>query len=426
MLAGSCGHLSMMPAVTTDGVPVAVEPIRVLVLHPRDLGAPTMGGIQTFLQDFVKFSPDDFEITVAGVTQDQARRPIGRRTKVAIDGRAAWFLPLAPASGMPLNPLKLLAMAAAQIRLRRDMLRPNTILQMHRPYRPVFLAGHRGPRVQFVHVDIREWPGPSGWSRLRGLYRQFSDTALRQMARVVVVNEAGAAILRQDHPQIADRVDFLPVWFDDAVFRPPRAAERTAARAQLPSRLGLGTEAEQDKIVLLAGRLDPVKDPILAVDGFAELIRVQPSARLLICGDGPRREEMEGRVQELGIVDRVHFMGDLARDELAAVMRACDVLVLTSLAEGGGPRVVLEALASGLPVVAMPVGEVRRTVEHQVNGWLVDERTPTAVARGLSWILDRPAGKLGEAAVAAAAPYNARAVLAGLYETYRRLAANPR
>lgn len=384
-----------------------------------------MGGIQTFLHDFVKFAPADFEITVAGVTQDQAQRPIGHRTQIPINGRTAWFLPLAPAGGMPLNPLRLLAMAVAQLRLRRDMLRPRTILQVHRPYRPLFLAGHRGPRVQFIHVDIREWPGPAGWSRLRGLYRQFSDTALRQMARVVVVNEPGAVIIREEHPQIAERVDYLPVWFDEAVFRPPTPGERTAARNDVMVRLGIGASGGQDRFVLLAGRLDPIKDPILAVEGFAVLADGPTNqARLLICGDGALHEQMERRAQELGIADRVHFMGDLAREELAVVMRACDAMILTSLAEGGGPRVVLEALASGLPVVAMPVGEVRRTIEHKVNGWLIEDRTPSAIGRGLAWVLDQPEDKLGDAAVAAAAPYNARAVLAPLYETYRVLAGN--
>ena len=61
--------------------------IRVVVLHPRDLAAPTLGGIQTFLHDFVKHSPTDFDITVAGVTQDPADRPIGRRSRVHIGRR---------------------------------------------------------------------------------------------------------------------------------------------------------------------------------------------------------------------------------------------------------------------------------------------------------------------------------------------------
>jgi glycosyltransferase involved in cell wall biosynthesis len=398
--------------------------VRVLVVHPRDLGAPTIGGIQTFLHDFVKFSPDDFEITLAGVTQDPRRRPIGRRTPIQINGRSAWFLPLAPASGIPRNPLRLLAMAYAQLRLRRQMLRADTILQVHRPYRPLLFAGHRGPRVQFIHVDIRDWPGPAAWSRLRGLYRQFSDRALEQMARVFVVNELGVKLLREQYPSIADRVDFLPVWYDDAVFRPPLPGEAPAVRRTILARMGLDAEAERDRLILFAGRLDPIKDPELAVDAFATLLDTPGMrARLFIAGDGEMRAALEGRVGGLGITERVRFLGDRPREELAVVMRACDVLLLTSRAEGGGPRVVLEALASGLPVVATPVGEVRRTVEHMVDGWLIEDRTPAAVAHGLRWVLDQPSAALAHAAVSAAEPYTARSVLTHLYDTYRRLVA---
>jgi glycosyltransferase involved in cell wall biosynthesis len=396
----------------------------VLVVHPRDLGAPTIGGIQTFLHDFVKFSPPDFKITLAGVTQDPRSRPIGRMSEVAIDGRTAWFLPLAPAGGLPRNPARLLAMVAGLIRLRREMLRSDTILQVHRPYRRLFLAGHRGPRVQFIHVDIRDWPGPSAWPRLRGLYRQFSDRALEQMARVFVVNEPGVEIIREQYPTIADRVDFLPVWYDDAVFRAPLPMEKPAIRRTILTRMGLDEEAADDRLILFAGRLDPIKDPELAIDAFAQLIGGGgPAARLFVCGDGEMRAGLEERARSLGVADRVQFMGDRPREELAIIMRACDVLLLTSRAEGGGPRVVLEALASGLPVVAPPVGDVRRTVEHRVDGWLIGDRTPEAVADGLRWVFDQPTTALAEAAVSAARPYTARAVLTRLYDIYRGLSA---
>jgi glycosyltransferase involved in cell wall biosynthesis len=97
------------------------------------------------------------------------------------------------------------------------------------------------------------------------------------------------------------------------------------------------------------------------------------------------------------------------------------VLLLTSRAEGGGPRVVLEALASGTPVVATPVGEVRRTVAHQVDGWLLEEIGAQAVADALSWVLDAPRDVLSAAAIAAVSPFTAQEVLGRVYSTYRGL-----
>ena len=410
-------------------------PVRVLVVHPRDAAAPTVGGIQTFLHDFVKYAPEDFQITIAGTTRDRHARPIGRQRNISVDGRTVTVLPLAPSGGLPRDPLGLLAVVVAQLRLRAAMIRGGTILQLHRPYRRFYLAGHRGPRVQFVHVDIREWPGPSAWNHLPRLYREFSDAALRDMARVFVVNEPGAHMLRNQHPDIAPRIEFLPVWYDPATFRPPRGDERVGLRAQLLAELAAATrtgndaassesDAPTDQLVLFAGRLDPIKDPVLALNAFAALVAggAPSRARLVVAGSGDLRDQLERRAADLGPSARVHFLGDIARARLADIMRAADVLLLTSHAEGGGPRVVLEALACGLPVVAPPVGEVRRTVEHMADGWLFDEREPQAVASGLRWVLDQPRDVIAAAAVRAAEPFTAERVLARVYNAYRRLA----
>ena len=398
-------------------------PVRVMIVHPRDLAAPTSGGIQTFLHDFVKFAPADFEITLAGVTLDQRARPIGRPTRVAIDGRAATMLPLGPAGRLPANPVAWLRMAIAQVRLRRRLLDRHAIVQIHRPFRAIVLAGQRGPRVQFVHLDLETWPGPAGWPRLGRLYRPFSDPALERMARVYVVSERGAHVLSEAHPRLGERIEFLPVWHDPAVFRAPARDERETARAGLAARLGLPGGGDDVKLVLLAGRIDDGKDPLLALGAIA---RLPAAVHLLIAGDGELRGAVESRIAELGLGSRVHLLGDVARDGLATLMRATDCLLLTSHSEGGGPRVVVEALASGLPVVATDVGEVRRTVSDGVNGRVVGAHEEQPLAEALAWTLAQPRDALAAAAAAAAAAYTAERVLGPLYATYRRLVGETR
>lgn len=397
--------------------------VRLLILHPRDLGAPTSGGIQTFLHDFVKFAPADFDITLAGLTSDQGARPIGRLTSVTIDGRAATMLPLGSAGRLPANPLTWLRMALAQARLRGRLLDRHTIVQIHRPFRAILLAGHRGPRVQFVHLDLDAWPGPTGWPRLGRLYRPFSHAALGRMARMYVVSERGASALRDRHPELAERVEYLPVWHDPAVFHAASDAERKSLRADLAARLGSPGRDADLRFVLLAGRLDPNKDPLLAVASVAHL---PANVHLLLAGGGELRGALEARVEELALGGRVHLLGDVAREEVAKLMRAADCLLLTSHSEGGGPRVVVEALASGLPVVATDVGEVRRTVRDGLNGRIVSAHEPKLLADALAWTLAQPRGAMAAAAVAAAEPYTAQRVLAPLYATYRDLAAASR
>lgn len=396
--------------------------VRLLVVHPRDLAAPTQGGIQTFLHDLVKYAPADFDITIAGVTADRRARPIGRLRELSIEGRRAWTLPLAPQGRMSLNPLDLVRMARAQLVLRRMMRDRQTILQVHRPYRRILLAGHRGPRVQFVHLDLRAWPGPSGWARFNRLYQPFSHGQLLGMAKVFVANEPGVELLKRDRPEIAERVEFLPVWYDGQVFRPPVSGERAERRAALAATIGAAPFDDGEALVLVCGRLDDNKDPTLAVEAFARLVADGTRARLLIAGDGEEKAAVMARLGELGMSGQAHLMGDLSRDELATTMRATDALLLTSHAEGGGPRVVLEALASGVPVVATTVGDVARTVTTGVNGWLTDGRDPAALARGLAWAIEQPRAEVARAAIEAVAPYSATNVLKRVYDVYRALA----
>ena len=302
------------------------------------------------------------------------------------------------------------------------MRRPGAILQVHRPYRHGLLRSHRGPRAQIIHLDLDAWPGPSGWRRLTFLYRDFDD-GLEGFDRVFIANEAGATRLRKDNPRIADRISFLSGWYDETVFKPIDMPARPEQRRLLSANLGMPVEAAADRWILFVGRLDPIKDPNLAVEAFAQLARTPSSkTRLIVCGDGDERDELVARAAELGVADVVHVVGEQARETVAALMRVSDVLLVTSVAEGGGPRVVLEALASGLPVVSTVVGEVRRYVVAGHNGWLAEDRAPELLAAGLRWALDQPRAVVSAAATEAARPFVAATVLQQLYDAYRELA----
>ena len=401
--------------------------MRLLIVHPRDPAAPTLGGIQTFLRDFIKYAPTDFEITFVGTTRDTAARPVGRWTALEVHGHPVRFLAVGRASGSSRSPMTPLRTVVGLARLWRALRVPDRILQVHRPYRRVMLDRHRGPTVQFIHLDLRDWPGPQGWPKLRSLYREFSDATLERMDRVLIVNETGAELLRTEHPRIADRVEFLPVWYDADVFKPVPSDGRGQLRAELAQRLGLdATASEAQRFVLMAVRLTEIKKPLLAIDTLATLARRGRSdVQLVIAGSGELLDATRERAAQLGVADRVHFVGDVPREDLARVMQASDALLLTARSEGGGPRVVLEALACGLPVVSTTVVEVKRTVTNGVNGWLAADSTPDALAEGLEWVLAQQPGTLVDACVRAAGPYTAEHMLGGLYETYRSLG-NPR
>jgi len=191
-----------------------------------------------------------------------------------------------------------------------------------------------------------------------------------------------------------ERIVRIPNGVDTARFRPATAEERAAARA----RLGVRPDAP---VVLHAGRLVPQKRPELLVRGFARALERAPSAELVFCGRGRLEAECRREAGALGIADRVHFRGNV--DDVAGAYRAADVLALVSAAEGM-PNVVLEAMASGVPCLATPVGAVPDLVRDGETGVLVRGDEAGAIADPLAALLLEPArrARLGAAARALA------------------------
>ncbi|MEM1439257.1 MAG: TIGR03088 family PEP-CTERM/XrtA system glycosyltransferase [Pseudomonadota bacterium] len=121
-------------------------------------------------------------------------------------------------------------------------------------------------------------------------------------------------------------------------------------------------------VIGAVGRLDPIKRFDALVTSFARRFENRHDAQLVIVGDGQERDTLTRLAQRLGVADSVWITGD--RSDVADLMRAMDVFVLPSRNEGVS-NTLLEAMASGLPVVATDVGGNRELVEPGVTGELV-------------------------------------------------------
>ena len=134
------------------------------------------------------------------------------------------------------------------------------------------------------------------------------------------------------------------------------------------------------------GRLDPVKDHRGLIEAFHRLAG-RRDTQLLIVGDGPCRPELEHLASELGLRGRVRLLGE--RDDINVILRALDIFILPSLGEGIS-NAILEAMATGLPVVATHVGGNPELVDDGVTGFLVPSRSTSSLAAALQRYLDDP------------------------------------
>ena len=202
--------------------------------------------------------------------------------------------------------------------------------------------------------------------------------------------------------------------------------ERFAPGDRAAARQALGIPADWS-VVGTVGRLDPVKDQAGLVRAFARTPKSGKSA-LVIAGHGPSRPELEAVVSELALGDRVRLLGE--REDVPLLLRALDVFVLPSLGEGIS-NAILEAMATGLPVIATRVGGNVELVRDGVTGRLVEPRSPDALAAALGTYLGDLAMARGQGAAGrerAVAEFGLERMLAGyaaLYRSYVSLEARP-
>jgi glycosyltransferase involved in cell wall biosynthesis len=168
--------------------------------------------------------------------------------------------------------------------------------------------------------------------------------------------------------------------------------------------------------------LDRQKDPLLLVEAMRLVCKAEPQICVLLIGDGSLRHAVESRIDALNLRSHFRILGACAPVFVAEVLRAADLFVMSSAYEGM-PIAVLEALASGVPVVTTDVGEVARVVRNGCNGEIVAVRTPEALADGVQNVLLHLDALRGAPCRQAVAPYSPERALSQIFEHHRGQAA---
>jgi len=210
---------------------------------------------------------------------------------------------------------------------------------------------------------------------------------------------------------------------DYVVIRSGIEMDRFGHPQVLPSKtraaLGIPSEAP---VVGSVTRLSPQKAPLDFVQAIHLISKSVPKACFVVVGDGPLRDQVEALSARLGLSDRLIFTG--LRRDVPELMATFDIFVLSSLWEGL-PRVLPQAMASGLPIVATAIDGNAEAVRDGVNGLLVPPGKPAALAEAVIRLLDNPqmARQMGEAGRALADEFGAAKMTGEIARLYKELIA---
>lgn len=216
----------------------------------------------------------------------------------------------------------------------------------------------------------------------RRILRAQIAWALRHATGVIAVSKPIEDKIRRMTGLAPGRLTRIPcAGFDPAVFFP----------APVGARHPDGNLPANARLVIFVGLLVPIKGIEFLVAAWAELhrrARLNPGDLLIIIGDGPCRGDLERQSRDAGIANRVRFVGRIAQAEVARWIAAANVLCLPSRNEGT-PNVIVEALASGIPVVASKVGGIPDLIREGENGMLVPPAEPMLLADALAKSMEK-------------------------------------
>ena len=198
---------------------------------------------------------------------------------------------------------------------------------------------------------------------------------------------------------------------------------------QFPFRERRAPPASEPTRILIVGRLVEKKGIPDAVAAFAEARRRYPNIQLRIIGDGPMREPILREISARDLGDSAVLLGGRSHDEVAEEMNRAHLFLLPSRTASDGdkegiPNAIMEAMASGLPVLSTFHAGIPECVENEVSGLLVDEGDTAALADRLSRLLDHPdrwpdMGRAGRAKIEA--EFNREVQAKRLISVYREI-----
>jgi teichuronic acid biosynthesis glycosyltransferase TuaC len=309
---------------------------------------------------------------------------------------------LIPAVGGPFNPA-MIVRAVLPLARRLHAAQPFDLVdaQFFYPDGPAAAAVARDLALPLAikarGADISHWG-----------HKPYANRKMRAAAQQAAVLLSVSEALADDMAAIGlpkDKVQVHYTGLDREKFHP---LGRAGCRARLASEQDIPDDGSP--LIASVGALIPRKGQRFVIEALSTL----PSTRLALVGTGTDKAMLEAVARQLGVADRVHFLGSIDHAMLPVVLSASDAMVLPSASEGLANAWV-EALACGTPLVITDAGGARELVRDDSAGLIVERNAP-AIAQGISSVLAR--GATPEAVAASVAQFSWQANAARLAEIY--------
>ena len=255
--------------------------------------------------------------------------------------------------------------------------RPDLIYTFSHPNTVIFSYLARQQKLAPHFVVSYHAMGDTGGTRQVTPYLR---PLLRRADALLAVAEIQKDYLVETEGLPREKIRVIHNGVDTSRFQPPAPAEREAIRDEL----GIGAD---DVAIISVASLKPLKRIDALLGAAARLAKTGIALRVIIAGDGSERAALEKLAAELGIAARVSFLGN--RDDVERLLKASDIFVLASRTEAF-PNVVLEAMATGLPVLTTDVGSVREMVETDASALLVKPGDDNALEAALQRLAGDP------------------------------------
>lgn len=197
---------------------------------------------------------------------------------------------------------------------------------------------------------------------------------------IIANSESTKKIVKRKFPKLASRIKKVWLGVDDTVFRPPTPEQQQAIRQKY--KIGHGYT------ILFAGRIIPRKGIDVLIKAVRIVRRKHPSLRLVIAGNG--KKSYTAQMKQLARKLRVpaYFIGKVPHRNIHEVYWMADCFVCPSQEHESFGLVNVEAMASGVPLIASRIGGIQEIVKHQSNGLLVQQyRSPVKLARYIEQVM---------------------------------------